>query len=145
MLCRFHRFEQRISVSRQQFSKVAIELFMLVEDGRNVRIKLPDFCCSLDEAIRSGNVIFLYECAMKFCSQASLQMLYATLSSSESVCRALEKGLRIHLSEETVELSVSDVKLAIFVDSRNGTFTLVSSSIGLLGGDLCSYIYFILF
>jgi hypothetical protein len=144
LLYRLHRFEVKISVSRQQFSKVSIELFMLVQDGRNERIELSDFCCSLDEAIRSGNIILLYECAMKFCSQALLQMLYSKLSSSESVCRALEKGLNIHLSGETVQLSISDVKLAIFVDSRNGTFTFLSSSIGLLGGNICTSFNFIL-
>ena len=116
---------------------------MLDHDGRNKRIELADFRCSLDDPIRSGNIILSYECAMKFCTQALLQMFYEKLSSSEIVCHALEKGLDIQLSGERVELSIGEVKVAIFVDSRNGTFTLASTSIGSLGGDKCFFlIYF---
>jgi hypothetical protein len=126
----------RVIVGRQQLSYADVELVMLTQNNRNDRIRLSDFSCSLDEAICSGNIVLLYDRAMKFCSQAMLHMLYERLSLSDSVCRAIEKGLQLRFNGDNLVLSLGDIQINVYVDSRNGGFTMTSSSLGALGGNV---------
>ena len=131
------RFELQITITRPISKRESVALFLITGyDSIKHRLQLRDFEDNLCASIKNGDINVLYKKAMKFCGDTMLRVLYCKLMLCDQIIRAIEKGLRVGLSEHCLELGIGGTKFQISIDIRTGQFTLTSTVVGCLGIEI---------